>query len=84
MEIPRRIVRFYASADDAKSSYDDSKSYYGILEDNQEATVGTTVSLLDYGNIYDTSRYECIIHWPYKIHTKSIIHAQIKNKTAIN
>ena len=60
MSIPRRIVRFYASSDDSKSECDHSQSYYGILEDNQQAKVGTTVSLLDYDNIYDTSRYSSI------------------------
>lgn len=57
MSIPRRIVRFYASSDDSKSDCDESQSFYGILDDDQQAKVGTTVSILNTDNIYDTSRY---------------------------
>merc|ERR1719361_3398568 len=57
--LPRRIVRFYTCSDDHnKSEYDASNQYYGILEDNQQAVVGTTVSLLNYSNIYDPSSYK--------------------------
>ena len=57
LSLPRRIVRFCASSDDEKSEYDESNPYYGILGDDQQAVVGTIVSLLDYTNIYDTSSY---------------------------
>eukprot|EP01084_Bolivina_argentea_P046624 85855_1 len=58
MQLPRRIVRFYSCSDESKSEYDDSTAYYGILEDNQQAKVGTIVSLFDYNDIYDTSSYK--------------------------
>eukprot|EP01084_Bolivina_argentea_P046625 85856_1 len=53
----RRIVRFYEHCNQSQKGYDDTQTFYGVLNDDQSATVGTVVSLLNYNNIHDSNSY---------------------------